>query len=729
MTATSFSRPHLYPSDELERLLAPRRVAVVGASERAGAFGGHVMQNLLLNGTVAYPVNPKADTVFGLRSYASLADIDADIDLVAICVPQSAVVPVAREAFDVGIRAAVVYGSGFAETGTSEGIAAQESLVELAEKGMRILGPNCLGFIDFHRGTELQFITGYGDTMVRGGIGVVAQSGALGYLLTQAQYRGVGFSYWVAPGNSSDVDALDVAGYMLDDPHTDVVVLIFEGTADGRRLFDLGRRAAAVGKPVLVHKLGQSEIGGASARSHTGALAGSNAVYQEAFRRAGLVVVDHFDELVQTAAFFGKVGRASTYGVGVFSASGGAAIMAADEAEPAGVPLPALRRDTEAALANVLPGFGNVANPADVTAEAVRDPDIFKRALDIFGSDPGFALVLVTLTVASENMTGVRAKIITEFAAERVGGTPTAVLWLSEWGTGPGADVFAADPNVAIFFSLRAAMAAVRSWLEWSLSTQVVDHSHDYRGVEDAVTAAAEARADILRAEDDIDAATGTVLLDEAAGKTAIRALGVATSDPVVVSPDSSDLDRLLTELRYPVVAKVVSRHIAHKARVGGVRLSLQTADEVRAVVEDFAVRFARDGEPANTLVESMISGMREWFVGAKRDDAFGVVLTVGLGGTDVEGRTPILLVGEPSPAGIRAALRDDERVLGDALVGRADLQEQLADVAERVMALFAELPELEELDINPLLETHDGLVAVDAALIARPAASAVSVG
>jgi len=728
MTATSESRPTLYRSEEIAPLLSPRTVAVVGASERPGAFGGQVQKNLMCGGATVYPVNPKAETVFGVRAFASLADIDADVDLVAICVPQAAVVDVAREAFEAGIRAAVIYGSGFAETGTEAGIAAQQELVELARKGLRILGPNCLGFIDFHRETELQFIEGYGESMVKGGIGVVAQSGALGYLLTQAQYRGVGFSYWVAPGNSVDVDALDLAGYMLDDDNTRVVVVIFEGTADGRRIFELGRRAAAVGKPVIVHKLGQSEIGGKSARSHTGALAGSNTVYHEAFRRAGLVVVDHFDEIIQTAAFFGKAGRASTNGVGVFSASGGAAIMAADEAEPAGVPLPPLQPETAQELATVLPGFGTIANPADVTAEAVRDPEIFQRALDIFGSDPGFALVLVTLTVASENMTGVRARIITEFAAQRVGGTPTAVLWLSEWESGPGADTFAADPNVAIFFSLRAAMAAVRSWLDWSLSTEPVDHAHDYAGLPEAAVAADDARAVIAAGVDDVDAATGTLLLDEAEGKTTIRSLGVTTSNPVILTPGSPDLERELAALAYPVVAKVVSRHIAHKARVGGVRLSLQSPDEVRAAVEDFAARFARDGVPASTLVESMVTGTREWFVGGKRDAAFGVVLTVGLGGTDVEGRKPILIVGEPSPAGLRRRLADDHRILGDALAGRADLQEQLAIVSERVLALFAALPELEELDINPLMETPEGLVAVDAALIARPIAVAATV-
>ena len=724
MTMTSAHRPLLYSATEIGGLLSPRAVAVVGASERPGAFGGQVLLNLQnAEGVTVYPVNPRVESVYGVAAYPSLSALaDRGIDLAAICVPQSAVVDVAREALENGITNVIIYASGFAEGITPEGHAAQQELAALAEKGLRILGPNCLGFINFHRGIEMQFIAGYAEQMVPGGIGIVAQSGALGYLLTQAQYRGVGFSYWAAPGNSSDVDALDLAGFMLDDPNTRAVVVVFEGTSNGERIFALGRRAAATGKAVIVHKLGQSEIGASSARSHTGVLAGSNAVFSDSFRQAGLVVVDHFDEIVETAAFHAKVPRAESSGIAVLSASGGACIIAADEAEAAGIPLPPLQPKTVSSLLEVLPGFGTVGNPTDATAEATRDPEIFRSSLRILGDDPGFAIVLIGLTVASEVLTGVRARIVTEFAATRDGETPLAVVWLSEWSEGPGSQTFAEDSRVPIFRSFRAAMSAIRGWLDWSFFDHAsIDSGYNYAADDMAERAAEFGRACMLENLGSIDQETETLLLTEVESKSMMALLGLATSEPVVLAAGDPNLDSAIGELAFPVVAKVVSRTIAHKARVGGVKLGLETAEDVRAAVKEFAARFEDGGAPSPTLVERMVAGEREWFVGGKRDHAFGVVLTIGLGGTDVEGGRPVLVVGQPSPDGIRALLAAAAGEVGEALQDTDAVREELVTTAVRVLRLFRAFPEVEELDINPLLETEDGLVSVDAAVIVKP--------
>lgn len=724
MTTTSATRSMLYPSGELQGLLAPRSIVVVGASERPGAFGGQVLKNLIgVPGLKLYGVNPKSDQVFGVDTYPSISAIGEPADLVAICVPQAAVVSVAREAFDAGIRNAIVYSSGFAESGTVEGTHAQSQLVEFAERGMRILGPNCLGYINVHRGTELQFIEGYRAELVKGGIGVVAQSGALGYLLTQAQYRGVGFSHWVGPGNSSDVDALDLANFMLDDPNTKTVVIIFEGTPNGHRLFELGRRAHEAGKPVIVHKLGKSTIGSASARSHTGVLAGSNAVFEKAFRMSGLVVVEHFDEIIETAAMFAKVGRARANGVGIFSASGGACIIAADEAEAAAVDLPALDPAIGDKMVEFMPGFGTIGNPTDATAEAVKDPEIFRRSLEVFGTDEKFSMILIALTVASEAMTGVRARLISEFAASRpTDAPPLAVVWLSEWVDGPGAEIFAKDDRVSIFGSFRTAMAAVRSWLDWShFDVSDLDTGHSYASDADSEAAADLARERIEIGSSFIDSETATLLLDESEGKLVISRLGITASSPQVLDSSDPDLETKLASLPYPVVAKLISRRIAHKARVGGVKLNLQTPEEVSAAVKEFAERFADDG-PAQTLVERMVSGKREWFVGAKRDAGFGVVMTIGLGGVDVENTTPVLIVGEPSPQGIRTALGSAQGAMRNALNDSPRVLNELVATADRVFRLFSSLPVLADIDINPLLETDDGLIAVDAAVLVSTA-------
>lgn len=721
MVATSDTRTRLYGTSELSGMMTPRSVAVVGASEKPGAFGGQILKNLALNeGVRRYAVNPRAESVYGVPSFPNLTAIGEPVDVVAICVPRDAVVAVAREALSVGIRNAVIYSSGFGESGTPEGLRAQEELVELSEQGLRILGPNCLGFINAYAGTEMEFVVPYAEQLVKGGIGVVAQSGALGFVLTQAMFDGVGFSFWAAPGNSVDVDALDLANFMLEDENTKAVVMVFEGTSNGERILELGRRAAAAGKPVIVHKLGQSQIGAAGARSHTGVLAGSNAVFHEAFERAGLVVVDHYDQLLEVAGLFAKAGRASSSGVGVFSASGGAAIMAADEAELEDVSLPPLEPAVEQRLLDILPGFGSVGNPADVTAEAVKDSQMFTDALQTFASDDKFAIVIVTLTVAQESMTGVRSRVIADFVAGRPDhATPIATLWLSPWVAGPGYDTLMRDPKVPVFRSLRTAMSAFRMWIRWSeFDGRSIPTAFEYLPDAAASDAAAFAEGRADGAEDFVDAETGTLLLDESESKQVISKLGIPTSSPQVLALDDPALESKLSSLQFPVVAKVISRKIAHKARVGGVKLGLTTPEEVRDAVADFAGRFDEQGTPASTLVERMVASGREWFIGGRRDAAFGVILTIGLGGTDVEGRKPVMLIGSPSAAAIAARLDDSGELLGGALDGKPGVRDALVTVAERTLQLFAGLEQLSEIDINPLIETGDGLIAVDAAII-----------
>jgi acyl-CoA synthetase (NDP forming) len=718
MLTTSESGRPLYGQKDLGSLLAPRSVVVVGASERPGSFGGQVLRNALTSKLDVSVVNPRATSILGVPAAPSLAAVDRAVDVAAVCVPQAAVLDSLRDVVSLGIPSAIVYSSGFAETGRPEGIAAQEQLAEICASGLRVLGPNSLGYINFWKGIELEFVPAYGEELRPGGIGVIAQSGALGYLLTQAQFRGVGFAHWAAAGNSCDVDSLDLTNFMLEDPNTRCVVLVLESVKDGARIFEVGRRAAELGKPVIVYKMGDSERGGRAAQSHTAALAGSAEVTRRVFRDAGLVVVDHFDELIGTANLFAKYGRARSRGIGVISASGGATIIGADEAELSGVDLPALASQTVTALDTILPAFASAANPADLTAEMVKNVPAFEECLRTFRRDENLALIVMSLSAASEGITGARAPVIGRVAAEEEG-APISIIWFSEWLTGPGALEIESHPNIAMFRSARIAMTAIRKWLAWSFADGPA--AGDLTGaVLDAETREAARYVESCLAAQ--AGSPGMRYLDEVEGKRALNLLGIRTSTPVVVDARSPmDSWDELTGLGFPAVVKVLDRAVLHKARVGGVRLNVANPQEALGTALEMGARLATDTGPASTIVETMAAGRAEWFVGARRDVAFGVVATIGIGGGDVESRRPVLIVGSPSAAEIARRLTADENLVGLALAGRPELVTALSLVATKLSAIFDAVPSLTEVDVNPLLETADGLIAVDAVMIATP--------
>jgi acyl-CoA synthetase (NDP forming) len=718
MLTTSESGRPLYGQKDLDNLLSPRSVVVIGASERPGSFGGQVLRNALTSKLDVSVVNPRSASVLGVPTIPSLADLDRLPDVAAVCVPQAAVLGTLREAVSLGISSAVVYSSGFAETGRPEDIAAQQELAEICAGGLRVLGPNSLGYINFWKGIELEFVSAYGEQLRAGPIGVIAQSGALGYLLTKAQFRGLGFAHWAAAGNSCDVDSFDLANYMLEDVNTRSVVLVLESVKDGSRVFEVGRRSAELGKPVIVYKMGDSERGGLAAQSHTAALAGSAVVTRQAFHDAGLVVVDHFDELIGTANLFAKCGRAQSRGVGVISSSGGATIIGADEADLAGVDLPALAPQTVNTLATVLPSFASATNPADLTSQMVRDLPIFEECLRTFRRDENLALIVMSLTAASEGITGARAPVIGQVAAEE-GGAPIAIIWFSEWLTGPGVLELESHPRIAMFRSARIAMTAIRKWMDWSFAEAPAAAGQRAAAAGDDARAAAAYVESCLALQGGVPAMR---YLDEVEGKHALDLLGIRSSSPVVVDPHApmNSWDEL-TRLEYPVVVKVLDRNILHKARVGGVQLNVTSRQEALGTALEMGVRLASDWGPARTIVESMASARSEWFVGARRDPAFGTVLSVGIGGGDVESRRPVLIVGSQPEAGIAARLAADDGLAAAALAGRPELAAALASVAARLGLLFDAVPSLAEVDVNPLLETADGLVAVDAVMIATP--------
>jgi acyl-CoA synthetase (NDP forming) len=687
----------LYTRAELDRLIAPRSIAIVGASPRAGSFGLRTLENLAHFRGAIWPVNAKYQKIGERPCYASLSALPGKPDLVALVVPREGVEGALREAAAAGAGGVIVYASGYDEMGRDEESAAQQRLAGIARAArMPMLGPNCMGMVNHELGVGVSFIPEYAKMpRTLGPIAFVSQSGALGYCLAQACERGLGFRYFFSAGNSSDVDVADLIGAMAEDDGIRAIACLFEGVPSARRLLQAGKLARDAGKPVIVYKLGTSDDGAAAARSHTGSLAGSAAAFRALFDRAGFVAVDDYEALVEYAKFFAASGKPLARGVAVVSGSGGAGVIAADMAARHGVPMPQPTEKTTAALRGVVPEFGAARNPCDPTGQVLSVPESYGKCCRALLEDPQYGVLLCVMSVAAHETGGARASTIAELA--RTQPKPVSVVWVSEWLQGPGSEAYEADDKVGLFRSLDRCYAAIAAWQRWHeeqlppeprLSKNI---SSSLNFEKKKVLAEREAKA--------ILAQYGVRCVPERQAKNAEEAVKAAA------------------ELGYPVVLKA-DGDIAHKTEAGAVKLDLRDADALRAACA--AMTAAKDG----FLVQPMLKGGVELVVGIRRDPQIGPVLLVGLGGVLVEiMRDTVLAL---APAGKAEARRMLGRLKGFKLLQGyrgsppADLDavcEAIARISE-FAADFAD--QVEEIDVNPLLARPDGAIALDALIVLR---------
>ena len=374
-------RTTVYRHADLTRLLHPASVAVVGASTRAGSFGERVLVNLQHYGGRVYPVNARYERIGDQRCYPNVNTLPEVPDCAVVTAPREAVEEIVLECAAAGVGGVIVFASGYAETGKEDRIAQQQRLAAIArESNMRIVGPNCIGVVNAPLDMRVTFmdITPIPPPR-RHSIGMVSQSGALGMALAQAVVRGVSFSHVLTSGNSCDVDMADYISYLADDPSCAAIACVFEGMAEPERMLIAAESAWQRDKPLIVFKMATGEQGAAAAMSHTGSLAGSQAAYRAVFRRAGAILVDDYEALCETAAFFAKAKAPKARGVAVVAASGGAAIMAADRAEQFDVPLTQPSDAVRDVLLAHIPEFGSARNPCDVTAQILANPEIAQR--------------------------------------------------------------------------------------------------------------------------------------------------------------------------------------------------------------------------------------------------------------------------------------------------------------------------------------------------------------
>ncbi len=701
-----------YAPADMRRLLAPESVAVVGVSERSNAFGSRTAANMRNFDGRLYQVNARYSELHGRPCYPHIAALPEVPDCVVVATPREAVEPIALECAAAGVGAILVLAAGFTETGKPEHVALQERLVAISRgANMRMVGPNTIGLVNYAIGAGLTFSAMPERRPLRPhAIGIVSQSGSLGFSLSQAVERGVSVSHVLTAGNSADVDVADHVAYLAQDPDCHAIACLFEGMADPNRMLQAAALCWQADKPLVMYKIATGQEGARAAMSHTGSLAGSEQAYAAGFARAGVVQVDKLEALVEAAAFLAKAGRSKASGAVVVATSGGATIIAADKAELHGVALPQPGPEAAAVLAREVPEYGSTRNPCDVTAQVISSADTLAACASVLLADPAYGLMVTSHAYAYESATS-RLPVFSRAAAET--GKIVCNVWAPEWLGGPGSVETETDPHLALFHSMDRCFAAIAAW-----------HKRDALRRADRSGERPFAKADAAASMKSLLATSPAAALTEREAKAVMALYGIPVVEDRLVQ-NAVEAREATEAVGFPVVLKGESPDILHKTEAGLVKLNLRSAAEVENAFGE--IMAAVDGiEPRpdfrGVVVQPMIPKGVEVIVGARHDPQFGPLVVVGLGGVLVEVlRDTALSLAPVGPSEAEAMLRSLKGAsLLDGFRGAPAVDIlRLAEIVCRFSELAADAGDgISEIEINPLICAGDRIIAADALIV-----------
>jgi len=691
----------------LAALLEPRAIAILGASGREGNPFARPLEFLLdygFDGTL-YPVNPGYASLRGMPCFASLDVLSEPVDLVLMMVSAAETVRQLPAVARAGATAAVVFASGFAETGP-DGQRLQDELIAAARSaGVRLLGPNCQGVVSVHHRMAATFTAAVESGLPRdGNVAYVGQSGAVGgSILSLARERGLGIGSWASTGNQADLDALEIGRHLIEDDRIDVLAMYLESTVDGTRYGDLARRAQELGTSVLVLQSGLSSAGRRAAVSHTGAIIGDNAAFRAMSRELGVVEADDFEDFMATAQALSVLPRARGRRVGIVTTSGGAGSLTADQAEHAGLAVEPLTEQTQQALSALVPDFGAVANPVDVTAQLFRSgrSDAFVEVCELVLADPAVDAVLVALTMVTGEMATQMASDLA--AVWRTAEKPVLVVWLAAREQTVEARAMLRDQGWPVLDSPQTAMRVFRA-----LATAPATPPSSAAGGRKPV---GEADPELRSAIEDLEGPVVT----EAAGERLLAALQVVQPEHRLVR-SAEEADHAGSTLTDRVVLKVQSPTVLHKTERGGVRLDVAPQD-VKQVYDQLVSSFA-DEQVEGVLVQRHIEPGPELIVGVTNTEpTFPPLVTVGIGGIATElyrdTVTRLAPVDEEQALAMLGELRAAPLLTGMRGMPGVDLASAAAAIAR--LSDLANLlgPRLIELEVNPLRLADQGREAV----------------
>ena len=696
----------------IHHMLNPRSIAVVGASPRM-AYGGRMLAAALKASerVTVYPVNPRYEEVQGIKCYPSVTSLPDTPDVVCVVVSSGQVIDVLNESHRKGTKAAVVISAGFSERGTQEGRDLQGQVAAFArESGLRISGPNCLGLANVKADIWVS-ASSRGAEGLGGSVGLVCQSGAsaFGPFLNRAIDSGIGLSYIISTGNEADLDFSDFVRYLFDDDDTKVIAGFVEGFKDAKKFIEVAKLAAERGKPIVIIKIGRSELGSKAAASHTAALTGQDELYDEALDQYGVIRVTDYDELLEASNLLANASAPAAKGLAVVSHSGGISSLTADMCGQIGLDLPVLSNVARDGINNILKGFGWASNPSDVTGFA--NSDSFPEIMQFMANDPAMG----TLVVASSGGDAQAIQVIAQ--RDQATDMPLAFLWTGSRRETDGLDLLK-KARIPVFYTPNRLASGIRNLIDYHEWQERRGQS----GFPEIPAITADQQAAVAKLSP-----TGGVALSEHQSKGLIAEWGVPiTRESLVQNADSAV--KAASEIGYPVVMKAAVTNLPHKTDAGLVILGLQDEVAVRNAYETIMANATKAGAIGTSFngitVQEMVSGGVEVIVGVSYDSQLGPTILFGSGGVMVEVYNDVAL--RLCPIDKADALEMIADVKGARLLEgfRGSLPadvDALADTLVRVSQMAAQVEgNLAELDINPLmvLPKGKGVKAADAVAV-----------
>jgi len=699
----------------MKALLAPKSIAVIGASTKDGSIGNTVVKNLIEGGYAGaiYPINPKAPDILGIKAYASILDVPGEVDMAVFCVPAKVVLGAAEECAKKQVKGYVIITSGFSEVG-HEGAELERRVVEVAKSGGgRVMGPNIVGVLLNESKANASFAP---SLPYPGKTALISQSGALLISLDMASFvRQLGASSMISLGNMSDVDFADCIEFYAQDDKTNCISLYIEGVKDGRRFIEAGRKA---GKPIVALKSGVSAHGAAAAASHTGSLAGSVKVYDAAFKQAHVIRARDLDELLDRSQALALQPPMKGENICVVTNGGGIGVLSSDSAEAHGVPLKTVPVELQAEFKKCMPDFGSAKNPVDITGGAGLKgyEDAIAVALK---SDWVHGLAVLYCETAVTQPDEIAEGILRAVKGTGVTDKPIVACFVGgvkcvEAGkklTAAGVP-FYENPDKAM-----SALAALRQ----AALFQAEGIADDYAPMKDVDEAAARAVIAAARAD-------GRSVLTEPEAKKVFAAYGLPVGKSMVAKSEDEAV-KLASEIGYPLVMKIVSPQIIHKSDAGGVKVNIKDEAGVRAAYKTIlanAKAYKADADIHGILLQSMAPLGKEVIVGSVNDPQFGPTVMFGMGGIFVEVLKDVTFRVAPfSPKtamDMLPEIKSYKILQGTRGEKRLD-QEKLSEIISRISQLVSELSdEIAETDANPIMlyPEGEGLAVVDARVILK---------
>ncbi len=693
---------------KLTKLFNPKVVAVVGASAKEGSIGYSIMKNIIGSGFdgIVYPVNPKCDNILGVKAFATLREVPDKIDLVLIATPANTVPAIVEDCGKAGVAGIVLISAGFSDTGEEGKVSSLEILEILKKYNMRMIGPNCLGFIN----TSAKLNASFTNKMaLPGKIAFISQSGALcATVLDWSVKQNVGFSHFVSIGSMADVAFHDLIDYFGSDPHTSSIVIYMESLKNARKFLSAAR-AFARNKPIILLKAGKSREGAHAAVSHTGCLAGNDSVYDAAFKRAGIIRVDTIDELFNIAQSLAMQGKPAGNKVAIVTNAGGPGVIATDALIATGGQLAKLSDETINELGSHLSPNWSRGNPVDVLADG--GPEQYEKAVELCAKDKNVNCVLVLL--APQSMTDAAETAKRVAAVSKKSRKTILASWMGSEDVREGKKILKAN-NIPVYSTPESAIKCIKLMHEGSRTLKIL-----YETPEQIPSEFSPKVDESRKLINDILSENRTIMTEFEA-KQLLENYQIPVAKNRLAKTEDEAV-KISAEIGFPLVIKIASPDILHKTEVGGIKLYIQNVEDARKafveIMESVADK-APEAKISGVYIEQMTERKHELLIGSKRDPVFGPAIVFGMGGVAVQIFKDIT-VGLP-PLNMALALRliEDTKIYklikGYRGMPGVDIS-AIQFLLYKFAYLLVDFPEIEEFDINPFGIDERGGIVLDA--------------